>query len=102
MHRAARNDARRLDLDLLAFGAIFEAEAQGLAVPGDVSITGFDDIEMAEHVPPGLTTMHVPTHEMGAAAARYLVDRLAGKSDKAHVYYDAKLIVRGSTGPAPA
>ena len=88
--------------DLLAFGAIFEAEAQGLAVPGDVSITGFDDIEMAEHVPPGLTTMHVPTHEMGAAAARYLVDRLAGKSDKAHVYYDAKLIVRGSTGPAPA
>ena len=87
--------------DLQAFGAIFEAVAQGLEVPRDVSVTGFDDIEMASHVPPGLTTMHVPTWEMGVAAARFLVQHLAGELGPTHVHMDAKLIVRGSTGPAP-
>jgi LacI family transcriptional regulator len=87
--------------DLQAFGAIFEAATQGLEVPRDVSVTGFDDIEMAAHVPPGLTTMHVPTWEMGVAAARFLVQRLNGEQVTTHVRMDARLIVRGSTGPAP-
>ena len=87
--------------DLQAFGAIFEAGAEGLKVSRDVSVTGFDDIEMASHVPPGLTTMHVPTREMGVAAARFLAQRLTGEPTRTHVRMDAKLIVRGSTGPVP-
>lgn len=88
--------------DLQAIGAIFEAEVEGLNVSRDISITGFDDIEMASHIPPGLTTMHVPTREMGAAAARYLVQCLGGEPGRTHTRMDAKLVIRGSTGPAPA
>jgi LacI family transcriptional regulator len=85
--------------DLQAFGAIFEANAMGLKVSADLSITGFDDIEMASHVPPGLTTMHVPSREMGVSAATFLTRRLMGESASNHVRIDTKLVIRGSTGP---
>lgn len=88
--------------DLQAFGALFEAQAMGLEVARDISITGFDDIELASHIPPGLTTMHVPTREMGVAAGNFLVQRLTGQIVRRHQQLDARLVVRGSTGPAPA
>jgi LacI family transcriptional regulator len=59
--------------DVLAAGALQGARALGLAVPGDVSITGFDDIELAQIVTPTLTTVHVPHGEMGQKAAQELV-----------------------------
>src|SRR6185312_7549441 len=46
--------------DLLAFGAMLECAARGLAVPREVSIAGFDDIELAAEVAPPLTTIHIP------------------------------------------
>lgn len=58
--------------DVLAVGAMTQARAMGLDVPGDVSITGFDDIELAQVASPGLTTVHVPHQEMGRSAARML------------------------------
>lgn len=70
--------------DVLAAGAICEARRRGLAVPGDVSIVGFDDIELAKVVDPGLTTVHVPHQQMGQAAAKVLLqmrdDPLSGRS----------------------
>ncbi|WP_353531960.1 LacI family DNA-binding transcriptional regulator [Cognatishimia sp. WU-CL00825] len=62
--------------DVLAAGAILRAKSLGLSVPQDVSITGFDDIELATIVEPSLTTVHVPHREMGKKAARLLVQML--------------------------
>lgn len=59
--------------DVLAVGALRRAREMGIDVPGQVSITGFDDIELAQVAVPALTTVHVPHREMGAAAARALV-----------------------------
>ena len=51
--------------DVLAIGALAECHAQGLAVPREISVTGFDDLEMAAVVTPALTTVHFPTAELG-------------------------------------
>ncbi len=60
--------------DVLAIGALKMAKKMGLRVPEDISITGFDDIELATIAEPALTTMHVPHRQMGRHAARYLAD----------------------------
>lgn len=62
--------------DVLAVGALREARKMGLSVPDDVSIVGFDDIELAQVTYPELTTVHVPHSEMGRRAARALIDHL--------------------------
>lgn len=59
--------------DVLAAGALIRARELGIDVPADVSITGFDDIDLARIVYPPLTTVHVPHQEMGRKAARALV-----------------------------
>ena len=59
--------------DVLAAGALIRAREMGIDVPADVSITGFDDIDLARIVYPALTTVHVPHREMGRKAARALV-----------------------------
>jgi len=84
--------------DVLAFGALFECLARRLPVPDAISITGFDDLDLACHVQPPLTTMRVPAAEMGSRAADYLIAR--GKDDTvAHrVELEPSLIVRGTTG----
>jgi LacI family transcriptional regulator len=59
--------------DVLAVGAIRQAKQMGFQIPRDISITGFDDIELASVADPALTTVHVPHREMGKNAARMLV-----------------------------
>ena len=59
--------------DVLAAGALRRAQERGLSVPKDISITGFDDIELASLVTPRLTTVHVPHRAMGEAAAEALI-----------------------------
>jgi len=74
--------------DVLAVGAIQQAQEMGIAVPGEVSITGFDGIELARIVSPKLTTVHVPHSEMGRRAADELVRMVesgeAGRSYELH------------------
>ena len=84
--------------DVLAFGALFEARAMGIEVPAELSIVGFDDLPMARHVEPPLTTMQVPAAEMGRRAAEYLLARLAG-TPAASVELEVNLIVRATTAP---
>lgn len=84
--------------DVLAFGAVLEAQSQGLDVPGDVSIAGFDDLDWASQLPPGLTTVALPSHEVGRLAARYLIDTLAGRTMPHATEVEVRLILRGSTG----
>jgi LacI family transcriptional regulator len=87
--------------DYLAIGAVVECQAMGLDVPGEVSVVGFDDIEMAAHLRPPLTTMHVPTEELGIRTAEHLISRLCGKAAAHSTELAVDLIVRGSSGPPP-
>lgn len=87
--------------DILAFGAIYECIAAGVAVPQSLSISGFDDFELSSHMFPSLTTIRVPAIEMGTSAADYLVSLLANEPMPNHVEFEAQLIVRGSTAPPP-
>ena len=67
--------------DVLAVGALRAARQRGLRVPQDISITGFDDIELAQVAEPPLTTVHVPHREMGRDAARMLVALMSGETE---------------------
>ena len=87
--------------DVLAVGALRAARRMGLSVPGDVSITGFDDIELAQLVEPPLTTVHVPHRDMGRKAARMLVEALNGEATGDSIRLDTCLIRRQTLGPAP-
>lgn len=87
--------------DVLAFGALIEAQALGLRVPQDLSVAGFDDLDWASQIPPGLTTMALPAAEIGRLAADYLIDSLSGAELPHAIEVEVKLILRGSTGPVP-
>ncbi len=87
--------------DVLAAGAIKAARELGINVPGDVSITGFDDIEIAEIVSPALTTVHVPHRKMGGGAARMLVELCNGAAPGNNVELEATICWRQSLGPVP-
>ncbi|GLW10238.1 hypothetical protein Misp01_53660 [Microtetraspora sp. NBRC 13810] len=87
----ARGTAALLDLaeppeavlcanDIMAIGALDIADRRGLRVPDDLAVMGFDDIEAAGLVSPGLTTMANPAREIGQACARRLLARLAGET----------------------
>ena len=68
--------------DRLAMGVMAAARATGLAVPGDVSVTGFDDIAAAAHARPALTTVRQELRLKGYAAARLLLDAPAGATEQ--------------------
>lgn len=85
--------------DVLALGALVECRTRGLKVPEDISIVGFDNIELSEHSNPPLTTINVPAEEMGKNAAEYLLARLNGDEAAMHHSVNVQLILRGSTAP---
>jgi LacI family transcriptional regulator len=85
--------------DVLAIGALAECHAQGIAVPREISVTGFDDLEMASVVTPALTTVHFPTAELGSYAGQHLLARLAGKPFEMRTELPVELVVRASTAP---
>lgn len=85
--------------DVLAFGAMIEADKLGLAVPAQLSIVGFDDLELAGHLKPGLTTVRVPAEQMWKLAAERVIDMLAGTEVPQATEIDIALVVRGSTAP---
>jgi LacI family transcriptional regulator len=86
--------------DFMAIGVLRELRDQGLSVPGDVSVTGFDNIRLAEFTSPALTTVHIPRERIGALIYEALVPE-PGRSAEAgqEVLIETALIVRESTGP---
>ncbi len=88
--------------DKIALGALHAASERGLRVPADISIAGFDDIELSRATRPMLTTVAQPLQEMGRMAVTLLV-RLQErhKLDALHVDLATELVVRDSTGPVP-
>lgn len=87
--------------DVLAVGALREAKALGLRVPEDISIVGFDNIDLALVVDPQLTTVHVPHRRMGHAAARMLIGVLQGDENVASSHFETELVERGSLAAVP-
>lgn len=85
--------------DIVAFGALRALREAGRRVPADVSVVGFDDIPLARHFDPPLTTIRLPARDLGAAAGRALVERLAGRAGSARTLLPTELIVRDSTAP---
>lgn len=82
--------------DVLAVGALRRAKELGIDVPTDLSITGFDDIELAQIVTPALTTVHVPHREMGRKAAKELIEMVELRSDGVSIQLDTFLQLRSS------
>ena len=88
--------------DLLGIGALRAAAEQGLAVPRDLSIIGFDGIEMGAFTYPALTTVGYPIRTIGETAATVLIDRIAGhKTETTEIVVAPEIILRESTGPVP-
>ncbi|MEV6304345.1 LacI family DNA-binding transcriptional regulator [Actinoplanes sp. NPDC051861] len=88
--------------DKMAVGAARAAAERGLRIPEDLSVAGFDDIDVSRAMQPMLTTVRQPLAEMGRMAVsllRRLLER--HELDALHVELATELVVRGSTGPAP-
>lgn len=83
--------------DVLALGVLIEAQSIGLNVPRDLSIVGFDDLPLARHFRPALTTIAVPVEAAGRHAGTALVAAIAGSRPVESLCLDAPLLVRGST-----
>ena len=89
--------------DLEALGVVEAARRLSLAVPGDLSVVGFDDSVLATTASPPLTTVRQPLVEMAAAAARLVLALAKGdKPDQTRIELVTSLIIRQSTGPVGA
>ncbi len=86
--------------DLLAAGVMFEAAVRNVAVPGNISVIGIDNLDISGHLNPPLTTVHLPTAHLGIAAAEHLLARIEGKPFTRRQELPVALVVRGSTGHA--
>lgn len=93
---AERPTVLMCNTDTLAIGALHECRIQGIRVPEDLSITGYDDIELASLTVPALTTVHIPTALMGNIAAQTLVDLIENKEVAAISELDSEVVIRGS------
>ena len=89
--------------DLAAVGAMRAIEEAGLQVPRDISIVGFNDLSSVIGTTRQLTTVRLPLHDMGRAAAERLLEQITSDVESLEpVMIPVELVVRQSTGPAPA
>jgi LacI family gluconate utilization system Gnt-I transcriptional repressor len=79
LERHPRPDAIYCSSDVLALGALIEARAKGIRVPGDLRLFGFGDLDFAAHADPALSTVRVDGTAIGRQAARFIIDRLDGR-----------------------
>jgi LacI family repressor for deo operon, udp, cdd, tsx, nupC, and nupG len=85
--------------DLMAMAGLSLAISQGVSVPGDLSVTGFDDVEISAHLQPSLTSVHTDVVAWGRAAATRLLQLIDLEEPTPADLPDARLVVRSSTGP---
>jgi len=99
---STRPTALFLSSDAMACGFIGEVQRHGLSVPRDVSVVGFDDIELVAHISPPLTTIRQPRTEIGRFAAERLLATLKGEPGAEDTILPVDLVIRSSTAPLPA
>jgi DNA-binding LacI/PurR family transcriptional regulator len=85
--------------DLMAIAGIAAAHEAGLRLPGDLSVVGHDDVDLAAHLTPALTTVSQDVPALGAESARALLALVEGSEPAAAALPDPALVVRGSTAP---
>ena len=85
--------------DVLALGALLEAQAMGIRVPEDISVTGFGNAEWTSQMSPSLTVVAIPLMEIGTRAGDFLIGKLRGEAVAHTTKVEVSLIVRQSTGP---
>ena len=85
--------------DLMAIAGMAAAAGRGLDVPGDLSITGFDDTEVTAHLQPALTTVHTDAYAWGRAAAVRLMAAVEGRDAPNTGLPPPHLVIRASTAP---
>lgn len=89
--------------DDMAIGAMSILQANGYRIPEDMSVIGFDDIRYAALMTPALTTIHQPLEDIGKACMKLLLEQLSGANkEPQYIELPFSLVVRQSTGPAPA
>lgn len=98
MRQQGRPTAILCGNDVLAFGAMLEAQATGIRIPDEVSLTGFDDLPQSGFMVPGLTTIAIPVEEIGSRTADAIVARVNHSPSPHRQIVETRLIVRGSTG----
>jgi len=88
--------------DFMAIGVMKALREQGLVLPHDVSVTGYDNISLAEYTSPALTTVNIPRERIGHLIFEALVPGGEDSNQWGREYLiDPELVVRESTGPAP-
>lgn len=88
--------------DMIAMGVIQAARELGLSCPEEISIAGFDDLEFASLLNPSLTTVFQPGYQLGATAARLLLERVNGHAGPpSHIVLETELKIRESVAPPP-
>ena len=102
LHAILRSDRRPTAVfvcnDLMAIGALCAAHEGGVRVPDQLSVVGFDDIELARFASPPLTTVAQPKQRIGALAVDMLIERVSGRRHEDRtVVLEPELVVRSST-----
>jgi LacI family transcriptional regulator len=104
MHWLEQNDRATAFLcfnDAVALGALNAARSNGVEVPGELSIIGTDDVEVASLVHPGLSTIHANHMEIARKAAEVMARRIEDpEQDRISIILKPELVLRGTTGPA--
>ena len=84
--------------DVVAIGVMSALQAAGLSIPDDVAVVGFDDIFLAAHTQPPLTTIRVPAYGLGWTAAEVLISLIEGDEEVSAVTLETELVIRDSCG----
>jgi LacI family transcriptional regulator len=88
--------------DLIALGALLAFREARIRCPEDISLIGFDNLDLAEMTSPTLSSVSQPGYQMGTTAAGILIDRVRGDDGPPkHVVLDTALKIRGSVAPPP-
>jgi LacI family transcriptional regulator len=87
--------------DQTALGVMHALARRGVTVPGELALTGFDDVPIARHLNPPLTTVRQPIQELGATAFDVLYSRISGSGGLLDIVLPVQLVVRQSCGCAP-
>ena len=97
MKRVPGVDAIFFAGDVLAVGALFEAQRRQWAVPRKIAIAGFDDLEILQHAVPRVTCLRLPRLEIGRRSAEALLERMRGEKTKVRLDLGFEVIQRDST-----
>ena len=84
--------------DIMALGAMYAIQEAGLTIPNDIAVVGYDDRDFAAWIRPALTTVRMPSLEMGEAAARLLLQQIAGEDLEDATQVPGTLVIRESCG----